>query len=671
MVRTEPPPHRPRARLSALVAASVLLTAALWLSPLAGLERAFGLPLLYALRGPVAAPRDLVIVAMDSASAQALGVPERPERWPRGLHARLVSGLAASGARVIGFDLLFARARDPAEDAALADAIRRAGNVVLAETVRRDFVRAADGRVLASTDARVPPLPLFAAAASATAPFVLPKTPDGVFEYWSAVPTLGDRPSLPVAMAARMRAAGAAAAPAPPAAARYLLNLYGPLGTIETIPYGRALELLADPARAAATFGGRAVLVGYSESNQSRQIDAYRTPFSTAAGVDVSGVELCATALGNLLHGSWLRRPGAGVTLALLAVHAALLALPWGLARPRTALAASLGLGLGYALLAHLAFATAFVWLPVVVPLAFSPLLAAALGFARQHRDNLRRRVELEHAVEFGLPRAALDKLAAVLGDGGRGRTVFAVCLCSDIVSYTTLSESLRPEAARDVLNRYLARFLPVIERHGGYAADMVGDAVMSLWIADASPAAAVAAACQAALELDAAMNAGARADGALPTRLGLHCGPIFFGAVGAGGRRELRAVGDIVNTTSRIQGANKYLKTGVIASRAVAELLAAGPRRRLGRFLMAGKEQALELVQLCRTPLAEAVERRFADGLRAFEAGDFAAAAAHFAAARAAGDDGPAAFYLEHCRQLAARPRDPAWRGAAVLPGK
>jgi CHASE2 domain-containing sensor protein len=60
-----------------------------------------------------------------------------------------VAGLADSGEAAIGFDLLFQQAREPADDFALAAALARAGNVVLAEAVIREFVRAADGRLLA------------------------------------------------------------------------------------------------------------------------------------------------------------------------------------------------------------------------------------------------------------------------------------------------------------------------------------------------------------------------------------------------------------------------------------------------------------------------------------------------------------------------------------------
>ncbi len=662
----------------------MLLSTAIWLSPVAALESGAGLRFLYALRGVRAAPHDIVIVAVDSASAQALGLPDRPDRWPRSIHARLLDGLAARGAAVVGFDLLFNQERDAAEDLALSEAVRRAGNVVLAEVVRREEIRNADGRTIATTDRRILPLPLFAEAAIATAPFVMPKTADGVFEFWTVVPAIGDLPSLPTVMAARMQEHGSGKADrvtaspfaallrslaAKPTSLR-VLNLHGPLGTIRTVAYTSALELVTDPAAGSAAFGGKAVLVGYSESNQSKQIDAYRTPYSTADGLDVSGVELCATAVGNLLQDSWLRRPTAAAALALVALHAALLALPWGWCRPRTALPITLGLALLWAWGAHLAFSAAFIWLPVVVPLGFSPLIAVALGMITRSRGDQRRRTELEQALDLGLPRRAMERLSAVLGDVREGRTVFAVCLCTDIVGYTTLSEVLSPAAARDALNRYFARFVPIVERHDGYVTDMVGDSVLALWIADTAAESAFGKACLAALELDLAMNAG-DGDGALPTRLGLHCGPIFFGEVGADGRREIRAVGDIVNTASRIQGANKYLKTRVLASSEVAGRLDTGVQRHLGRFLLVGKAQALELLQLSREPLPQAATRSFALGLEAFARADFDTAAGYFAAAREAGDTGPSTFYHEQCRQLSGRPPDPAWSGAVVLPGK
>ena len=671
-----PSARRARYRLPMLVAACALLAAALWLSPVAGFETGAGLRLLYGLRGPAEPPRDVVIVGIDSTSSKALGLPDRPDRWPRSLHADLVSGLAASGATVIGFDLLFDRPRDDADDAALAAAFRRAGNVVLAEAVAREALTGPQGRVLATTDRRVRPLPLLADAALASAPVVLPKTPDGVFEFWTVIPAAGDQPSLPLLLAERMLlrptpgrdpADLRARLAQPP---RRVLNLYGPLGTVRTVRYAPALELVADPPAAARTFGGKAVLVGYSEFNQSKQADMYRSPFSTDDGVDISGVELAATALGNLLEDSWLRRPANGPTLLLLAAFAGLLALPWALLRPRAALLVTLALAAGYALAAHFAFTRAFLWLPVVIPLGFSPAIATGLGLASHYRAARHEQARLEKAIELGLPRRAVERLTAMLGDLSAGRTAFAVCLCSDIEGYTALSETLTPDATLRLLNAYFSRFIPVVERHGGYAVDMVGDCVMSVWVAGATPEAACRGACAAALELDRTMNAAA-GPGALHTRFGLHCGQVYFGEIGPEGRRELRVVGDVVNTTSRVEGVNKYLGTMVIASGAVAAHAGPGHRRALGDFCLVGKARALELVQLTCEPLPAEADAQFAFGLDAFRAADFDRARRHFATALAAGDDGPSAFYLVQCDRQAHAARPPDWRGEVVLSGK
>src|ERR1700674_3071274 len=90
----------------------VALTAAVglaFLTPLGGdLEEGDGVGALLQLRGPTAPPPDVVVVAIDRASAESLGLPPPPRLWPRAIHAKLVDSLASRGATSIVFDLLFA-----------------------------------------------------------------------------------------------------------------------------------------------------------------------------------------------------------------------------------------------------------------------------------------------------------------------------------------------------------------------------------------------------------------------------------------------------------------------------------------------------------------------------------------------------------------------------------
>ena len=74
-------------------------------------------------------PNDIVIVAIDEPSFSEMGM-QWP--WPRRVHARLIDVLVHGGARTIVFDLLFDEPSAAEDDEALTDAVRRAGNVVLA-----------------------------------------------------------------------------------------------------------------------------------------------------------------------------------------------------------------------------------------------------------------------------------------------------------------------------------------------------------------------------------------------------------------------------------------------------------------------------------------------------------------------------------------------------------
>lgn len=116
-----------------------LLGAAVYLSPQGtAIEEQFGLYWLFHLRGERTAPADVVVIAVDQASATHLELPLKPSLWSRALHARLIDRLVEAGARVVVFDLVFDRpGSDARHDKQFAAALKHAGNVVLVE--RLDF----------------------------------------------------------------------------------------------------------------------------------------------------------------------------------------------------------------------------------------------------------------------------------------------------------------------------------------------------------------------------------------------------------------------------------------------------------------------------------------------------------------------------------------------------
>src|SRR5256885_2187619 len=85
----------------------------------------------------------IVVVAIDQGSLNAVG-----QRWPwdRTVHARLIDQLHHDGAAWIGYDVTFSVPSSPHSDAVLARSIKRAGNVILGESV--EFPQTTPGNVL-------------------------------------------------------------------------------------------------------------------------------------------------------------------------------------------------------------------------------------------------------------------------------------------------------------------------------------------------------------------------------------------------------------------------------------------------------------------------------------------------------------------------------------------
>ena len=77
-------------------------------------------------------------------------------------------------------------------------------------------------------------------------------------------------------------------------------------------------------------------------------------------------------------------------------------------------------------------------------------------------------------------------------------------------------------------------------------------------------------------------------------TRIGIHAGEVIVGNFGGSTIFDYRALGDVVNTASRLEGANKYLGTCVCLSEAVLQGVSSAQVRPIGRLLLKGKTQAL-----------------------------------------------------------------------------
>lgn len=148
------------------------------------------------------------------------------------------------------------------------------------------------------------------------------------------------------------------------------LNFYGPPHTIATLSYHEALQLAEQPR---PHFKDKVVFVGFSEHLQPEQEDGFYTVFSQEdSGLDVSGVEIAATAFANLLETRPVRPAGPMPYLAILLGWGVLLGAGCRLLPIAIALSGSAISIIAYAAFAAHQFETTALWLPLVIPL-FDP----------------------------------------------------------------------------------------------------------------------------------------------------------------------------------------------------------------------------------------------------------------------------------------------------------
>jgi adenylate cyclase len=151
-----------------------------------------------------------------------------------------------------------------------------------------------------------------------------------------------------------------------------------------------------------------------------------------------------------------------------------------------------------------------------------------------------------------------------------------------------------------EFLNRYFDALFRPVGLHGGFVSDVVGDAMLALW---PGPSKDKHAAMLAALlqMRDAARHFNETfARHRLMTRFGVDWGPITLATVGAHRHYEYRAVGDTVNTASRIQELNKKLGTSVLLSkRSIGPGTEQFLIRDIGAFLLRGKSIAVDICEL------------------------------------------------------------------------
>ena len=193
--------------------------------------------------------------------------------------------------------------------------------------------------------------------------------------------------------------------------------------------------------------------------------------------------------------------------------------------------------------------------------------ISSQAAIALENAD-LGKKIEAEAITRAELSRFLSPAVAEMVVQGKVellrvGRMAEVSVIFADIRGFTSMSESESPQETVAMLNNFFTRMAQVVFRHEGNLDKFIGDCVMATWGPPSQHPDDASRALRAALEMQAEVNEmnRLRLEDGLPSiqvGIGVNTGTAVVGYMGSSDRHEFTAIGDSVNTSSRLCGLAK-----------------------------------------------------------------------------------------------------------------
>jgi class 3 adenylate cyclase len=361
---------------------------------------------------------------------------------------------------------------------------------------------------------------------------------------------------------------------------------------------------VAEAGRWRGEFEGKAILIG---SVASGAADFVTTPLhAQCPGAVVHGAVFNAVMTGVF----WRQAPGWANALVTVMVGLASTVVV-GRLSPRKAMAAVAAVAGGYLLMnGYVVFGWGRVLLGAAGPVTAAAVVWSVVTVARyvvETAEAERIRGRFRQYVDDQLVDYVQENPDRDIFEGEERELTVAF---TDMKGFTSLMERLGTRVV-PVLNEYMGRMVPVIQRNGGYVNKFLGDGIMFFYGAPRPNADHAAHAVATVLEMRGAVaefNAWLAGQGLehVAVRAGVTTGLMIVGDAGSKRRSDYTVLGDSVNLASRLEGANKYFGTSVMISGRTKELLVDRFLvRPVGRVRVVGKREWVMAYE----PLARRVE--------------------------------------------------------------
>jgi class 3 adenylate cyclase len=214
--------------------------------------------------------------------------------------------------------------------------------------------------------------------------------------------------------------------------------------------------------------------------------------------------------------------------------------------------------------------------------------------------------LDRRRGLERFLPPTVVERVIG--GDPLRleGERQTVTILFADLRGSTALAEKLSPEQVISVMNAYLRAMARAVIDAGGILDKFTGDGLMAIFGAMGDPAHGAPAAARAALAIRAGITAlnverARTGEPVVQFGIGMHTGDVVLGAIGLPERSDYTAIGDTVNTASRMETLTKEYRVDAVLSGATAGHLRDDgvELRSLGEAQVRGKAETLSIFTL------------------------------------------------------------------------
>jgi adenylate cyclase len=651
--------------------------------------------------------------------------------WPRRYYAHLLRNLKAAGARAVGIDLLLSSPdqEHPKNDHELLDAIKETGIAVLAGK------RESDNDVYVHTSLHPDYGNIFFPGDSAMGLVNIRNDPDGVYRGYNTMfivdSSIGVETSIPtLAFAILNKYLGLPPRTVPAVGngvfqyagrefpqrnpGSVLINFYGPNGTFPHIRFHDVVDdesiTTADEAASGegintfsdstygylvdGTFKDKVVLVGVT-------VPEYKDLFPVAVARSdrkrdnlMYGVEIHANVIENVLRNDFLHYQPLWsellTTILLVLVTFIVTSAMREWQTRRQALVAALGLLfaaielLAIGAIAVLLF-TSFSYVLSVVSASLAVVGGYIMSTTYYYITERKERLLIKSMFSTYVNPTVVEELVAhperlVLG----GRREELTVMFSDIEGFTSISQGMEPESLVAILNEYLSVMSTIIFRNDGTLDKYEGDAIMAFWGAPLPQRDHALRACLSALEMHeelAVLNAAGKAHDrpVIRIRIGINTGEMVVGNMGAAGKFAYTVIGDSVNLASRLEGANKEYRTGIMVSERTYDLVRDQILgRRLDRIAVRGRTEPVTTYELLGRRDTQSNEKLtrflelYEEGMKRYYGREWAGARSAFEDALTyRPSDFPALLHIERTHAYEATPPPEEWNGVFVMTSK